>query len=108
MALWNPSATISPTSSAATPTSVAATTTMQTLIADNSNRKGASIWNTSNAPLCIDFGSSASKTSFAYRVSPGGYYEIPFGYTGIVSGVWDDTGILVLGASGKALIREFI
>ncbi|BAY74183.1 hypothetical protein NIES25_51630 [Nostoc linckia NIES-25] len=107
MALWNP-ATVNPaTSGVATPTSVAVSNTMQTILADNSNRKGATIWNYSNAPLCIDFGNSVSKTVFAYRISAGGYYEIPFGYTGIVSGIWDDTGLL-LGTGGKALVRELI
>ncbi|MDZ8139623.1 MAG: hypothetical protein RM049_30765 [Nostoc sp. DedQUE04] len=107
MALWNPTTINSGTSGVATPTSVSVSTTMQTLIADNPNRKGATIWNYSNAPLCIDFGSSASKTNFAYRIGAGGYYEIPFGYTGIVCGVWDDTG-LILGTTGKALVRELI
>ncbi|MEH2305419.1 hypothetical protein [Nostoc sp.] len=107
MSLWNP-VTVNPAiSGVATPTSVSASTTMQTLIADNSNRKGATIWNYSNGPLCIDFNNSVSKTSFAYKISAGGYYEIPFGYTGIVSGIWDDTGI-ILGTTGKALVREFI
>ncbi|MCC5641097.1 hypothetical protein LC593_35810 [Nostoc sp. CHAB 5844] len=102
MALYNPpSVTVTtPTSSTSTPTTVAASVTSQTIAAINSNRKGLTIWNDSTATLYIDFDSAASATDFAVKISAGGYYEMPFDYTGVISGIWS-------AANGSALVREF-
>lgn len=101
MALYNPvSVTVSlPTSSTATPSTVAASVTSAILIAANSNRKGVTIWNNSTATLYIDFDSAASTSDFAVKIAGGGYYEMPFDYTGVISGIWDAT-------NGNALVRE--
>lgn len=103
MPLYNPvSVTVTPsTSSTATPTSVTASATSVTVLAANSSRKGATIWNSSTATLYLDLDSSASSTDYASKLDPGGYYEVPFGYTGIVSGIWS-------AANGSALVREFV
>jgi hypothetical protein len=101
MALYNPpSVTVTtPTSSTSTSSTVAAATTSGTVLAANSSRKGATIWNNSTANLYIDFDSAASASDFAVKISAGGYYEMPFSYTGIISGIWD-------AANGNALVRE--
>jgi hypothetical protein len=101
MALYNPTAvTVSnPTSSTSTPSTVSASTTSGALLAANSNRVGATIWNNSTANLFIDLDSAASTTDFSAKISPGGYYELPFRYTGVISGIWD-------AANGNALVRE--
>lgn len=101
MALFNPAqVTVSiPTSNTSTPTSVASSTTSQTIAAANSNRKGLTIWNKSTANLYIDFDSSASTSDAAVEIAGGGYYEMPFNYTGIVSGIWD-------AENGNAYVRE--
>jgi hypothetical protein len=88
------------TSGTATPTSVASSTTSVSLLASNSNRKGATIWNNSTANLFVEFGATASATAFTFRLDPQGYVEIPFGYTGAISGIWST-------ANGTALVREF-
>lgn len=103
MALYNP-ATVTvtmPTSSASTSTSVTSATTSATVLAANSNRKGATIWNNSTANLYIDFDASASTSDFAVIIAAGGYYELPFDYTGVISGIWS-------AANGNALVRELI
>ncbi|BBD60597.1 hypothetical protein NIES2109_33960 [Nostoc sp. HK-01] len=101
MALYNPaSVTVNElTSSTATSSTVTAATTSGTIIAANSSRRGVTIWNNSTANLYIDFDSSASTTDFAVKIAAGGYYEMPFKYTGVISGVWD-------AVNGNALVRE--
>jgi hypothetical protein len=73
-----------------------------TLLAANSNRKGATFYNDSTATLYLKCGATASTTSFMLPVEPRGYLELPFKYTGIVDGIWtSDT------ATGAARITEF-
>lgn len=88
-----------PTSSTATPSTVTASTTTITVLAANSNRKGGTVWNNSTAKLYIEFGATASTSAFTAILEAGGYYEIPFSYTGAISGIW-------LAANGNALVRE--
>ncbi|MEH2357543.1 hypothetical protein [Nostoc sp.] len=101
MALYNPaSATVvQPTSDDSTPTTVASSTTTVTILAANSNRKGATIWNDSTANLFIEFGATSTTTAFTAKLFAGGYYEVPFHYTGVISGIWS-------AANGNALVRE--
>ena len=101
MGLYNPaSVTVAtPASSTSTPTSVAAATTSNTILATNTNRIGATIWNNSTANLYIEFGATATTSAFLAKIAAGGYYELPFRYTGIISGIWD-------AANGNALVRE--
>ncbi|MBE8968378.1 hypothetical protein IQ277_19770 [Nostocales cyanobacterium LEGE 12452] len=101
MGLYNPpSATlVQPTSDDSTPTTVASSTTSVTILAGNSNRKGATIWNDSTAILFIEFGATATTSAFAAKLFAGGYYEVPFHYTGVISGIWSV-------ANGNALVRE--
>jgi hypothetical protein len=103
MALFNPAqvTVTTQTSSSATPSTVAASVTSGTIVAANSNRKGLTIWNDSTANLHIDFDASVSTTDYAVKIAAGGYYEMPFNYTGIISGIWDT-------ANGNARVRELI
>ena len=102
MPLYNPAQfTVTPsTSGTATPSSVAASTTSVSLLAANPARKGTAIWNNSSANLYVELGATASASAFTARVGAGGYYEVPFTYTGVISGIWD-------AANGSALVREF-
>ncbi|MBE9210239.1 hypothetical protein IQ244_27825 [Nostoc sp. LEGE 06077] len=101
MPLSNPaSVTVTtPTSSSSTPSSVNASVTSITLLATNNSRKGGTIWNNSTAKLYIEFGATASTSAFVAILEAGGYYEIPFSYTGAISGIWT-------AANGSALVRE--
>lgn len=87
------------TSSTAT-TTVAASATNVTLLATNSGRRGATIWNDSTtATLYVKLGTTASNTSYAAQLFPTGYYEVPYSYTGEIDGIWT-------AAVGNARITE--
>lgn len=102
MPLSNPSVYKRATSIATTSSTVASATASTVLLAANSNRLGATFWNNSNSDLYLDLDSTSSTSNFAVKVSSGGgYYELPFGYAGVVSGIWDI-------ADGSALVREFV
>lgn len=79
-----------PTSGTPTVTNVNDTATSATILASNSSRKGAMITNDSSAALYLLFGSgTASATNYTVKIAGGGgYFEVPFGYTGQLTGVW--------------------
>jgi hypothetical protein len=85
--------------SASTTSSVNASVSSTTVLASNSSRRGATVYNDSTAILYLKLGSGSSSTSFAVRMSGGGYYEVPFGYTGIITGTWSS-------ATGSARVTE--
>lgn len=103
MGLYNPaSATVvQTTSDDSTPTTVASSITSETILAANSNRKGATIWNDSTAILYLEIGATAATNAFTAKLFASGYYEVPFHYTGVISGIWS-------AANGNALVRELI
>lgn len=72
-----------------------------TILASNASRKGATITNTDANALYLDLsGGTASSTSYSVAVSSAGYYEVPFGYTGLITGIWAADG------TGAALVTE--
>jgi hypothetical protein len=87
------------TSTTPTQSSVAASTSSVSLLAANTARRGATIYNDSTADLYLKLGASASTTSFTIKLAAGDYYEVPFGYTGAVTGIWSS-------ATGNARITE--
>lgn len=100
MPLSNPAAPNYPISTVAASTTVASSVTSVAILAANANRKGATIWNASTAILYMDLDAAATATDYAAKLDPGGYYEVPFGFTGAISGIWS-------AANGSALVREF-
>lgn len=66
------------------------------ILASNANRLGATIYNESGAIALVKLGATASITSYSVSVAIGGYYEVPFGYTGAIDGIT---------ASGTAVLR---
>ena len=83
-------------------TSVNASTTQVTLLAANANRKGATIYNDSTLnALKVSLGPTASATSFTVVIASSGYYEVPFGYTGVITGIFAT-------AIGAARITEVV
>lgn len=80
--------------------SVNDTNVSTTLLASNANRLGATIYNDSTEVLYVKFGATASNTSYTVKMIADSYYEIPFGYTGIIDGIWGAD------ASGAARITE--
>lgn len=87
-------------SSSSAVTSVTASTSNVTLLAANSNRLGASVYNDSSKDLYLKLGATASTSSFTVKVRKGALYEVAFNYTGIIDGIWDS------GVSGSARVTE--
>jgi len=78
---------------------VAASITSVTLLASNTGRKGGTIWNDSTALLYVKLGSTAAATSCTIKMAADSYYEIPFNYSGIITGIWAS-------ATGSARVTE--
>lgn len=78
---------------------VASSATSVTLLAANVARQGATIYNDSTQVLYAKFGATASATSFTVLMVAAAYYEVPFGYTGIIDGIWAS-------ANGNARVTE--
>ncbi len=93
-----------PKSSTGTLSNVASNASSVTLLAANTSRVGATIWNDSTQVLYVKFGTTASTTSATIRMAAStatqtSYYEVPFGYTGRIDGIWAS-------ANGFARITE--
>jgi hypothetical protein len=87
-------------STTSTVATVGASVTSVTLLAANAARKGATVYNTSTSWLFVRLGAVANTTSgFSAKLPPEGYLELPFGWTGLVDGIW-------LSAVGGALVTE--
>jgi hypothetical protein len=71
-----------------------------TLLAANAARLGAAFYNDTDKNLYLKLGAVASSASFTVVVPPGGYYELPFNYLGIIDGRW------AAGGAGNALVTE--
>lgn len=70
-------------------TSVADNSASTTILASNTSRIGATVYNDSSATLYLLLGTGpASTTNYTCRVASMGYYEVPFGYTGQLTGIW--------------------
>jgi hypothetical protein len=89
-------------SATGTQTQVADTASSTTILASNSARLGASIQNDSSAALYLKMGTTASLTDYAVRLVQYSYFEVPYGYTGRIDGIWaTDPG------DGAARVTEY-
>lgn len=86
-------------SATATLSNVASSASSVTILAANTSRLGASVYNDSTALLYVKLGTTASSTSHTVQVTAGAYYEVPFNYTGIITGIWAS-------ATGSARVTE--
>lgn len=79
-------------------TSVGDSAVNVTLLASNANRLGATFWNTSSAILYLKLGATATSASFTVAMAANSYFEVPYGYTGIIDGIWasDAGGVVVI------------
>lgn len=84
----------------ATLSNVSGSATSVTVLASNTGRLGATVVNDSTAVLYLNFGGTASTTSYTYKMNPAAVVEVPFGYTGILTGLWAS-------ATGAARVTEF-
>lgn len=85
-----------------TQSSVAGTVTADTVIlASNVARMGAAVYNDSTAVLTLLVGAGTqSATVFTLKIAAGGYYEVPFKFTGRLAGNWAS-------ATGSARVTEY-
>lgn len=91
------------TSNLSAHSTVASAAVSTTILAANSKRKGATIFNTDANALCLDLtgGTATTTTRFHARLAQNTYYEVPFGYTGLITGIWEADG------AGAANVCEF-
>jgi hypothetical protein len=88
-------------SSTGTHSNVAGNASSVTILASNANRLGASIFNDSGAILYLDTtGGTATTSNYTLQIAPNGYYEMPFQYTGLITGIWAS-------ATGNARVVEY-
>lgn len=85
-----------------TQSSVAGTVTADTtILASNAARMGAAVYNDSTAVLTLLVGAGTqSATVFTLKIAAGGYYEVPFKFTGRLAGNWAS-------ATGSARVTEY-
>lgn len=82
-----------------TPTNVAGSATSVQLLATNTSRLGAYIFNDSSAVMYVKLGTGATTSSYCSKVFPDTGWPVPFGYTGVVEAVWES-------ATGNARVTE--
>lgn len=81
---------------------VASSTSSATILASNASRKGAIIHNTDANALLLDLsGGTAAATRCQIRLTQHQSHEVGFGYTGLITGIWEADG------SGQADVVEF-
>lgn len=84
-----------------TETNVAASASDVTILASNASRKGGSVYNDSSSYVYVLLANAVSSaTNFTIKVAPYSYLEVPFGYTGVVKGIW-------VSATGYARVTEY-
>lgn len=87
-------------SQTSTLTNVAASATSVQLLAANATRTGVTIFNDSTVNIFVKEGSTASTTSFSYRIKPFGTLELPMPITTVrIDAIWNS-------AVGTARITE--
>lgn len=87
-------------SSTSSVTSVAASAGVVTLLVANATRLDATFFNDSDTEvLYLKLGAAASLVSYTVQIQPLAYYELPYRYTGIITGIWT-------AAVGNARITE--
>lgn len=92
-------------STTGTITSINAVNIDTLILASNPSRRGIFFYNdTSSATLKIGLTTNPVTTSlFSVLIGAGGFFEIPFGYTGEIRGIWS-----VNEADGYALVTELV
>lgn len=86
-------------STATTINSVASAITSEVLLAANTDRKGATFTNQGTAILYLALAATSTTAAYTAKLQADDYYELPYHYTGIVSGIWSS-------ANGNAIITE--
>lgn len=89
-----------PTPATGTQTSAASSATDVVILAANANRKGAMVYNDSTQILYLLLANAVSSAAVhTVQIPAGVYYEVPFGYAGVLKGLW-------AAANGNARVTE--
>lgn len=83
----NPMPVALPAPGTSAATSVTAATTDTSVLAANTARRGATVFNEAGQTAHLLLGAVSSLTAYTAQVSVGGYYEVPFGWTGAVRAI---------------------
>lgn len=89
-----------PASATADVRAVASSATVVTISEASGAWKGRSILNHSTQILYLKMGTGASATDHSIALASGAYFEVPFGYSGIITGLWAS-------ANGHARVTEY-
>ena len=82
-------------------TQASSLTSSQVILAANTARKEALIFNNSTANLYLAFTGTASLTAFTVKLATNTAYALPMPlYKGVISGIWD-------AANGSAQVTEY-
>lgn len=87
------------TSAIGTLSAVASSITSTVILAANADRNGATFTNASTATLYLALAASASNSAYTVKLLTDDYYELPFNYTGVISGIWSS-------ANGNVAVTE--
>ncbi len=90
-------------SATGTKSNVAGSASSVTILASNTSRKGAIIYNDSTAVLYLDLsGGTAASTSYSVQLPANAYFELPGPnvYNGAITGIWSS-------ATGNARVTEW-
>ena len=73
-------------------TRIAGTVGNVILLDANPNRIGATLYLESGSALFLKLGSSAGTFDYTVQMIGSAYYEVPYGYSGTISGIWQFAG----------------
>lgn len=79
---------------------VASSATVVTISEESGAVQGRSIFNDSTQVLYLKMGSGASASDHGVQLAAGAYFEVPFAYKGIITGLWAS-------ANGNARVTEY-
>jgi len=91
------------TAATGTKSNVVSNASSVTILASNTSRKGAMIYNDSTQVLYLDLsGGTASSSSYSVQIPAQGFFELPGPaiYNGLITGIWAS-------ANGSAHVTEF-
>jgi len=90
-----------PKSGTGTFSQVASSASAVTILAANASRLGGTVYNASTQILYLILSATTPTTAnYTLAMAASSYYEVPFGYTGIIKGIWAS-------ANGNANVTEF-
>jgi hypothetical protein len=82
---------VTQSSSSGSSSFINASVTNVNLLSINTNRRGATFYNESTSTLYLLLGTTASVTKYTVQIITNAYYEVPYGYTGNIDGIWTNT-----------------